>query len=276
MNLYHYTNQNGFLGILENKELWATKIQFLNDHKEYCLAKNLAERALKALLRNPEYKGEYFRIERFLANLDNYLDNNLCVFSFSEKDDLLSQWRGYSNSHGGYSIGFKKSELEALINSPEFNLEKCIYAEFEQVTEISKIIFESLDKFKDYIEPEQDFVVGSSDSVAYFIKRLSYLSSYIKDCSFSEEQEWRIIALVPFEGFDFRSGKSSLIPFKKIKIEDNIHNIISEITVGHTPNLNLALQSTKCFLLKKYPVRVGRSLEHRFILKESKIPYRNW
>ncbi|TON64499.1 hypothetical protein CGH53_23715, partial [Vibrio parahaemolyticus] len=30
MKLYHYTDQNGFMGILGCNELWATKILYLN------------------------------------------------------------------------------------------------------------------------------------------------------------------------------------------------------------------------------------------------------
>jgi hypothetical protein len=33
--LYHYTNQIGFLGIIEKKEIWAMHTQYLNDTKEY-------------------------------------------------------------------------------------------------------------------------------------------------------------------------------------------------------------------------------------------------
>lgn len=32
--LYHYTTQQGLLGILENKCIWATHYKFLNDYSE--------------------------------------------------------------------------------------------------------------------------------------------------------------------------------------------------------------------------------------------------
>jgi hypothetical protein len=276
VNLYHYTDQNGFLGILENKEIWATKIQYLNDAKEYHLAKEIAERALKSLLRNPEYKNDHFRIERFIYNLDNYIGNNLCVSSFSEEGDLLSQWRGYSSSQGGYSIGFEKEALEMMINKEGFNLERCIYKELDQVRKVSDVIFESLDRFRGCMEPNQDFVEGSSDSTSYFLDKLSYLSSFIKDSSFSEEKEWRIVALVRFDDLDFRPGKSSIIPYKKIKIEDYLPEVVSDIFIGHTPNPQLATQATTCFLIKHYPMMVDNSFEHPFSVRESKIPYRSW
>ncbi len=39
--LYHYTTQSGILGILSNKEIWASKIYYLNDSKEYEHANDL-------------------------------------------------------------------------------------------------------------------------------------------------------------------------------------------------------------------------------------------
>ena len=32
--IYHYTDLNGLLGILESKELWATDVRYLNDASE--------------------------------------------------------------------------------------------------------------------------------------------------------------------------------------------------------------------------------------------------
>jgi len=276
MHLYHYTDQNGFLGIFENREIWATKIQYLNDFKEYTLAKDLTEVVLNEMLVNPNYKKHSFRIRRFISILYCYIENNMCISSLSEKGDLLSQWRGYSNSQSGYSIGFKKEELSNYIYKQGYGLEKCIYDKQEQKDAISKIILESLEKFKDYVEPDLDIVEGSSDSTEYFFKNLSYLSAYIKDSNFREEKEWRIIRLVNFNDLDFRTGKSSLIPFTKISFENSFVDVVSELIVGHTPSLKLAMDATRSFLIKNYPRMHNGSIEHQFTIKESKIPYRSW
>jgi hypothetical protein len=36
--LYHYTGQTGLVGIVQKEELWATKIQYMNDATEFGLA----------------------------------------------------------------------------------------------------------------------------------------------------------------------------------------------------------------------------------------------
>ena len=39
--LYHYTNLEGLMGIIQDKAIWATHTQYLNDTKEYTLALGL-------------------------------------------------------------------------------------------------------------------------------------------------------------------------------------------------------------------------------------------
>ena len=36
--LYHYTTQVGLLGIVRNREIWATHTQYLNDSREFSYA----------------------------------------------------------------------------------------------------------------------------------------------------------------------------------------------------------------------------------------------
>jgi len=33
--LYHYTSQDGLIGILKDRNLWASKIHYMNDSKEF-------------------------------------------------------------------------------------------------------------------------------------------------------------------------------------------------------------------------------------------------
>jgi hypothetical protein len=44
--LYHYTNQSGLIGIITNRETWATHIRYLNDSAEFEYAVDLAATVL--------------------------------------------------------------------------------------------------------------------------------------------------------------------------------------------------------------------------------------
>ena len=47
---YHYTDINGFLGIIKNQEFWVSHIKYMNDSAEYTDGKNICERLLSNLI----------------------------------------------------------------------------------------------------------------------------------------------------------------------------------------------------------------------------------
>lgn len=129
--LYHYTSQEGFLGIIESDCVWATKMQYLNDTTELSLALKLTKEAIVKYA--SKYSGiDLSRIEQLKGALNNISKINLCIASFSEKPDLLSQWRAYSGGSGGYSIGFNTEALIKNAEKSDFRLKKCIYNPIEQ------------------------------------------------------------------------------------------------------------------------------------------------
>lgn len=269
MELYHYTDQNGFIGIIGNKNLWATKVQYLNDNNEFHLALSIAKEQLEKLHKTKRSKNELDRIGRLNATLKNIKNINMCVCSLSEKGDLLSQWRGYSSGLGGYSIGFKKDILETVALRNNFQLRKCIYDKKQQVKIIKDLIIETLSKFSDYEEPNTEFLGCSSKSSDYFNDQLAKLAPIIKDSSFSEESEWRLISSkgLCLTILDYRVGRSMLTPYFKIQFKEAFKKALSKVVVGHTPHEKLAISATEMFLYK----HVGN-----IHVKASLIPYRNW
>src|SRR6266568_442547 len=51
--LYHYTSQEGLLGILSSKTLWATRIQSLNDSTEFAYTLALLKKAFDLQFQQP-------------------------------------------------------------------------------------------------------------------------------------------------------------------------------------------------------------------------------
>lgn len=274
-NLYHYTDQAGFIGIVKNAELWATKIQYLNDNREFNLAVDIAGEILQKMLNETSNEKIAQTIKDLVVRMSKMGHMNVCVCSFSEKADLLSQWRGYSKGMAGYCLGFRSDAIEAIGLSNAFVLKKCIYDPEQQRTEIKNVLEELIkkhmlddDRIPSNIEPK-----GLSSFFTPFVKdvdrSLSMLFPLIKDASFKEECEWRFISKghVSHEKLDFRPGNSSIIPFAKIRFGGTVHNFLREVIVGHTPNKDLAIASTKDLLHSKYIVAA---------VNESVIPFRNW
>src|SRR5215472_4859066 len=48
--LYHYTGQDGLLSIINTAELWATKIQYMNDATEFNIALSMARQILDDMI----------------------------------------------------------------------------------------------------------------------------------------------------------------------------------------------------------------------------------
>lgn len=275
IQLYHYTDQAGFLGIIDNNELWATKIQYLNDNTELSLGIELTSKLLSEMLDSPHPEWQKEVINQILSEISLMGSSNMCVCSFSEKGDLLSQWRGYSKGMGGYSIGFDGIMLNYFADTEFFVLRKCIYDPENQKKEIKKVLNKILSEQKinlktNFKENISDGVFGRYNEFIRKVSRdLSLTLPLIKNESFSEEAEWRLISngRVSYSDLSYRPGSSMLIPYTKIHNEDLITKSVNRIIVGHTPNKELALASTRDFL---------KSKNLKVPVTESLIPFRNW
>ena len=181
MNLYHYTDQNGFVGIMQNRSLWATKIQYLNDHNEYYLAIKFASESLDKRIEDEEDLEIKLMYQEFLTRLELLSNVNLCVCSLTEQGDLLSQWRGYSNKMGGYSIGFYFDGIKAVAEKNGFELVKCIYDESIQRKKVEQLINEAIK----LVEIEEDFIVNRR-CVHYFEEELLKLAPLLNRHSAAE------------------------------------------------------------------------------------------
>jgi hypothetical protein len=89
--LYHYTTQQGLLGIINNQEIWATHTQYLNDSREFCHATELMREEVSAMEKEPRVP-EASRED--LATMHEWLSGgsesvNVCVCSFSQNGNAV-------------------------------------------------------------------------------------------------------------------------------------------------------------------------------------------
>jgi hypothetical protein len=169
--LYHYTDQNGLVGIVERQELWATNLGCLNDLSEFAhgldylrsvrngiIEELLGDRPCDAL-ETKSFKAvfEYLMDEaerRYcLRDPAEYLyvfslfDSSRCVkSSMTEVDagDNLQQWRAYSKGGFGYCIGFDRNLLEGKVKELDNALQhtfcgQCMYGDAEKRESANRI-----------------------------------------------------------------------------------------------------------------------------------------
>ena len=97
------------------------------------------------------------------------------------------------------------------------------------------------------------------------------LAPIIKDESFMEEQEWRLVSTATGgeKNMAFREGVFSLIPYLNFKICDqNSKDCLKRIVVGPSPHTDLATNSLSMFLKQNKLQKVE--------IVTSRIPFRNW
>jgi Protein of unknown function (DUF2971) len=196
-NLYHYTNANGIIGILNTQKLWATEIHFLNDAKEYVYSLDL----INDILQKKEMGCKNINFRNVIQKTYMYLKggtNEIYVCCFCEDGDLLSQWKGYSEWGNGYSIGFDVKLLPRINRKfPYVNISimKVVYDKAQQ----EKMILEEVNYFENRVNilSNNDKLEIKNDDIheiaACLASSLKYYCSYFKNYAFREEQEWRAI-----------------------------------------------------------------------------------
>ena len=272
--LYHYTSAQGLLGILRDRRIWASKIQYLNDSQELRLALELAREILEG---QRSGDAQDWGVDEMLDQLKGIESINVCVVSFTTARDQLSQWRAYGGSHG-YALGFRPASLTRA-EWLRFQLMRCEYCAEEQ-----KAIVEDLVKGR--LRLERRVSAGEQVDAArrkhQFIDPLDSIGESIlkiapalKHESFREEQEWRLVSRpISASCLKFRPGSSTLVPYCECQLsgEDpegaKVEAVLEEIVVGPCPDMDQAVSAVQQLLY-------SRSLKDCRVSRSS-IPYRTW
>ncbi len=179
--IYHYCNVEAFKAIIQNKTLWLSSVYNLNDYKEIHWIKD------KVLKKIKEYtnKNNYEKFNNFIKFYENQ-QPTVYIASFSKGEDLLSQWRAYSDDGHGVAIGFNSEYFKEnnLIKTSEV-----LYDEKKQENKIEDILKPLLNLDAKINFESKDFQIYCED----IINEINNLSAKSKNELFMEEQEVRLI-----------------------------------------------------------------------------------
>lgn len=238
-HIFHYTNAMGAIGIIEQHCLWASHIRHLNDGTEFVHAKEWLTKELKK--RN---KGAISRALQNALNtmegshnseiLDPYAvgrvafqftgDISVFVISFSEEEDLLSQWRAYGS---GYSLGF---DLSNYTGNPldGLSLVKCVYTKDDREQLCTNVV----ESWKD-----RD-AQGAVDLRAMVADCIQIMAA-VKDAGFAQEKEWRLVGNASQLKHRFRPGRHGIVPFVEMPVAPK-SGLLKTIWVGPNTEGNIA------------------------------------
>jgi hypothetical protein len=245
--LFHYTTAAGLLGILQDANIWATDLRFLNDAQESIYARDIVVGAVEGMenpVRNPSHFAhengenaieEYARYQELVLRGLKGSEFGVYVACFCESGDLLSQWRGYGRDHG-YAIEITKEALRDSVGgmptySPATGLFKVQYG-LDAANEISGKAIEEMAGYN----------LNHPGVKAHFsAMAISSMLAQVKHPGFTEEEEWRLVVGLEVVGAPtsgpgatlFRATPMAIVPYLKIPLR--CESIVS-IRVGPGEN----------------------------------------
>ncbi|MDD2391120.1 MAG: DUF2971 domain-containing protein [Desulfobacterales bacterium] len=241
--IFHYTDIKGLIGTIESGCVWATHVSKLNDSSEYLLGikivKNFVQRNMPSSSRPLIEKAlsEFKKVETYIA-------------CYSTEDDLLSQWRAYSGSSVGYSMGLATREM-ATLDDKLPPLEQVVYQKNVAESILGKLLKE-IDNFLNkntFGEVEVGYILGMLQAT------LNNVACIIKHHKFEEESEFRHIYQSGATSLNlethFRHGNFGLTPYVKIHFLKEKRLPLKVVRIGPCKDPKTEIRTLKA-LLSKY------------------------
>jgi hypothetical protein len=253
----HYTNLQGFIGMVEHDQVWASNVAYLNDREELLHGVKCASRALTKLLHDRRLTQWNAAIEGVVRQMEAGRMPNTYAACFCEKGDLLNQWRGYGGSEQGISLRFDRKKLASIRKGKKSFLAP---VEYGLVRGKASITLGLRERLLAVTENELSDLGGDKEETVYRI--LSELIPRFKHIGFQNEMEWRFV--VQHETLRssvcYRAGRNVVIPYLKLG-EEGTRLPLKSVTVGPGNDTDLTKKSVESFLKAKgyeIPVHVSK------------------
>ena len=186
----------------------------------------------------------------------------VCVTSFSEERDQLSQWRAYSGE-GGYCLGLSGALLRDCAKDQGFIFGRCTYSHQESYQVAEEILMRLIRSYR-ASDKSEDSMKKLKVQIAIDIAQYGPL---LKHRSFAEEKEWRIITpqiSIGDKRLDFRPSSGKILPFVSVNIEKCLRRKGAEdgalVVIGPGRDPGLASYAIQAFTHREIgSVGIGRS-----------------
>jgi hypothetical protein len=215
--LYHYTDLMGLVGILNKHDLWLTHSRYSNDAEEIVHGANVARKVINTAVTAQKYDTQYL----YDLSQRTSQQEGVYISCFCEKDNLLSQWRGYGANGSGVSLQFAPKEF-ADVTGPDnvhglLRFWKVFYNPLTQTDIIERAVEHyAPNNANNPLTAGQtpaDLARKAADAIRFFIPTF-------KNADFQEEDEWRLI-FTPAPGIPvrprFRVSGNMLVPYYSLR-----------------------------------------------------------
>lgn len=177
--VYHYCSPETLLAIISSKRIRFGDASCMNDGDEITWGLNLLEKVKTDLIERNDIPSRIPPISKaFLDNFDKIWRTNVSVGKpflacFSSDGDSLSQWRAYAQDGQGFSLGFRKGDM----NLPA----KFLRVEYDVQKQRAILINAMGALFKLHKNTQHDDVQFMSDSLLIYRNILGFKNPAFKD-----------------------------------------------------------------------------------------------
>jgi hypothetical protein len=276
--VWHYTDGNGFLGILQSGRLYATQVSALNDSKETEYATDLFRDEVKKAIAEQAGKDDvvsFFQsiLEQIKEEPDNPTQgiSKFYVACFSTRPDDLNQWSKYTKaSPGRFAIAFHPNGLK---REPNSTLYRVIYDRAKLEDAVKKVVYATLDFYMSGLTGERAEKPEEWAKLFYLAwdEWIYKLAPLAKDQQWDSEGELRIVhelKVADFPDVRFSQKKSSLARYLPLDfpcwVKERVSRLpIAKVMVG--PGENQPSSRISAILLLEQmgypnvPVEISRS-----------------
>lgn len=276
--IFHYTTPEGLINILDQKELWFSRFDCLNDESEGKYILSVYKKAVESLFIEKEIDawfleqiedvrpdflhffrlaGETERINKLekkegeaigISGIGKSAKPYLCCFSMER--DSLPMWNYYSkgNRYEGYNIGFRYKET--IQKCENVDVLRVIYNETDQVLILKAIIDNA---YKNYTLCQHSIELCRR----LITSALSSRSLQFKHEAFEYEKEVRLVLWEPEnyvlidlkkEILHYRQKKGIIIPFYKVAFNKGQ---VKSLMIGPLIQTKIATDTAKSMLINK-------------------------
>jgi hypothetical protein len=227
-SIFHYTSNEGAIGIINSGCLFATHYKYLNDARELQLARDIIIPIFEAEFREEAYKliregklqqdfileygNQVFRAEATklfdiaLRTTDNHTPVFIASFcrhdlhSGEYQNGLLSQWRGYGSS-GGCAIEFDEHQLLDLVEAERQKyaythvaLADVRYDTYDDAVNKQAIEGVAAAVLRHLVDRSEETEAAYKERIHKVYDAIAVVSPTLKTPGFREECEVRIVA----------------------------------------------------------------------------------
>lgn len=211
--VFHYTDLGALGSIATNHDLWLTDSRFSNDSDEMQHGFGVVKRTIAERQSRPgTSEEERSFLEAVAERVEHAAERSVFISCFCLDDDLLGQWRGYSQGGAGVSIALRTDGFWA-ISGPD-----------GQPNEVGLMylwrVFYGAEKQTRIVDDCLDHVwqggLSGDEQVELAVDALRFFIPTFKNEAFSDEKEARLV-FAPTDACPvpprFRMSRGMLVPY---------------------------------------------------------------